>query len=157
MNFYAIMKSRKEKRHMINLNNLKNQILELGKKIALQVQEEDSKSITLHATITAENYFKDSIYLRLVVFNSGTMHMFLTFNEIERTYEKLFAINNYNSESPWFKAYVVNINGKDFFELHYSSVALKGEQEVLDTFSFLLGDLLQENSLKHLRPIVNNE
>lgn len=151
------MKSRKEKQYMINLNSLKNQILELGQKIGLQVQEEDAKSITLHATITAQDYFTDSIYLRLVVFTSGTMHMFLTFNNIEMTYEKLFAINNYNADSPWFKAYIVNINGKNFFELHYSSVALKGEQEVLDTFSFLLGDLLNENSLKHLRPILKDE
>lgn len=157
MHFYAIMKNRKEKQHMINLNSLKNQILKLGEKIALQVQEEDSKSVTLHATITAQDYFEDSIYLRLVVFSSGTMHMFLTFNEIEKTYEKLFAINSYNADSPWFKAYVVNINDKDFFELHYSTVALQGEQEVLDTFSFLLGDLLKENSLKHLRPILKHE
>lgn len=151
------MRNRKEKQYMINLNSLKNQILELGQKIGLQVQEEDAKSITLHATITAPDYFIDSIYLRLVVFTSGTMHMFLTFNNIEMTYEKLFAINNYNADSPWFKAYIVNINGKNFFELHYSSVALKGEQEVLDTFSFLLGDLLNENSLKHLRPILKDE
>ena len=151
------MRNRKEKQYMINLNNLKNQILELGKKIALQVQEENAKSITLHATITAQDYFTDSIYLRLVFFASGTMHMFLTFNEIEKTYEKLFAINGYNADSPWFKAYIVNINNKDFFELHYSSVALKGEQEVLDTFSFLLSDLLSENSLKHLRPILKDE
>ena len=151
------MKNRKEKQHMINLNTLKNQILELGKKIALQVHEEDAKSVTLHATITAQDYFKDSIYLRLVVFASGTMHMFLTFSEIEKTYEKLFAINSYNAESPWFRAYVVNINNKDFFELHYSTVALKGEQEVLDTFSFLLGDLLSDNSLKNLRPILQDE
>ena len=151
------MKNRKEKQYMINLNSLKNQILELGQKIGLQVQEEDAKSVTLHATITAPDYFIDSIYLRLVVFSSGTMHMFLTFNEIEKTYERFFAINNYNADSPWFKAYIVNINGKNFFELHYSSAALKGEQEVLDTFSFLLGDLLSDNSLKHLRPILKDE
>ena len=53
--------------------------------------------------------------------------------------------------------YPININNKDFFELHYSTVALKGEQEVLDTFSFLLGDLLSDNSLKHLRPILKDE
>lgn len=149
------MKNRKEKQHMINLNTLKNQILELGKKIALQVHEEDAKSVTLHATITAQDYFKDSIYLRLVVFASGTMHMFLTFNEIEKTYDNLFLINEFNSENPWFKAYITNINDKDYLELHYSAIGLENDQEVIDSFGFLLNDLLSENTLKYLNPILN--
>ena len=141
----------------MNLTSLKEKLLEMGKKIGLQVFEENAQSITLHSQITAKDYFDNSIYCRIVVFNSGTMHVFLTFDEIERTYDNLYLINNFNAESPWFKAYIANINDKDFLELHYAAVALENENEVIDSFGFLLNDLLNENNLKYLTPIINGE
>ena len=141
----------------MNLSNVKEHLLKMGKSIALQVQEEDAQSLTLHAQITAKDYFDNSIYLRTVVFSSGTFHMFLTFNEIEKTYDNLFLINHFNAENPWFRAYIANINDKDYLELHYASIALENENEVLDTFGFLLNELLNENTLKYLNPILNNE
>ena len=141
----------------MDLIKLKEQLLEMGKKIGLQVQEETAASLTLHSEITAKDYFDNSIYFRLVIFSSGTLHMFLTFNEIERTYDNLYLINHFNAESPWFKAYIANINDKDYLELHYASVALEKEAEVIDSFGFLLNDLLNENTLKYLQPILNSE
>ena len=141
----------------MDLNKLKEKLLKMGQSIDLQVHEETAQSITLHATITAKNYYKNSIYLRVDIFASGTMHMFLTFNEIERTYERLYAINTFNAENAWFKAYIAHINNKDFLELHYSSVALENEQEVLNTFGFLLSELLTDNTLTYLKPILNDE
>ena len=141
----------------MNLTSLKKRLLDLGKKIALQVQEETKESITLHSQITAKDYFDNSIYFRLVVFSSGTLHIFLTFDEIERTYDNLYLINNFNAEHPWFKAYIVNINDKDYFELHYATLSLEKEAQVLDTFGFLLNDLLNENTLKYLNPILHGD
>ena len=141
----------------MNLINLKEQLLEMGKKVGLQVQEEDAQSITLHSQITAKDYFENSIYLRVTIYSSGTLHMFLTFDEIERTYDSLYLINNFNAEHPWFKAYIANINDKDFLELHYSSLALKDEPEVINTFGYLLNNLLSEDTLKILKPILIHE
>lgn len=141
----------------MNLINLKEQLLEMGKKVGLQIQEEDAQSITLHSQITAKDYFENSIYLRVTIYSSGTLHMFLTFDEIERTYDSLYLINNFNAEHPWFKAYIANINDKDFLELHYSSLALKDEPEVINTFGYLLNNLLSEDTLKILKPILIHE
>ena len=140
----------------MNLTKLKEQLLEMGQKIGLQVQE-NAQSITFHSQITAKDYFENSIYFHMVIFSSGTLHMFLTFDEMERTYDKLYLINNFNAESPWFKAYIANINDKDFLELHYASVALENVKAVLDTFGYLLNDLLSENTLKYLKPILESE
>ena len=140
----------------MNLTSLKEQLLKMGQSIGLQVQEETKDYITLHSQITAEEYFKNSIYCRMTIFSSGTFHMFLTFDEIERTYDNLYLINNFNSEHPWFKAYIANINDKDFLELHYSCLALKDEPEVLDTVGYLLNHLLNEESLNLLKPIIAN-
>ena len=142
---------------IMDLIKLKEHLLEMGKRIGLQVQEETAQAITLHSQITAKDYFDNSIYFRLVVYSSGTMHMFLTFDEIERTYDNLYLINNFNSENPWFKAYIVNINDKDFLELHYATLGLEKEAQILDSFGFLLNDLLNENTLKFLNPILHGE
>ena len=141
----------------MNINNVKEQLLKMGQKIGLQVEEESAQSVTLHTELNAKEYFKNSIYFKVVVFSSGTVHMFLTFDEIESTYDKLYLINAFNSENPWFKAYITNINDKDYLELHYSAIALDSDSQVIDTFGYLLNELLNEQTLKYLKPILENE
>ena len=141
----------------MNINNVKEQLLKMGQKIGLQVEEENAQSVTLHTELNAKEYFKNSIYFKVVVFSSGTVHMFLTFDEIESTYDKLYLINAFNSENPWFKAYIANINDKDYLELHYSAIALESDSQVIDTFGYLLNELLNEQTLKYLKPILENE
>ena len=141
----------------MNLISLKERLLEFGKTIGLQVQEETKDSITLHSQIVAKDYFENSIYCRLVVFSSGTFHLFLTFDEIDRTYDKLYLINTFNEDNPWFKAYINNINDKDFLELHYAGISIQEEQQVINIFGFLLTELLSEGTLRYLTPILNNE
>ena len=141
----------------MNLTKLKEQLLQIGEKIGLQVHEENANSLTLHAQIAAKDYFDNTVYLRLVVFNSGTLHMFLTFDEIERTYDNLYLINNFNENNPWFRACITNIKDRDYLELHYTAVAIANEQEAIETFGFLLNELLNEPTIKYLQLIINGE
>ena len=141
----------------MNIQNLKEKLLSVGEKIGLQVHEENANSITLHSQITAKDYFLNSVYCRFVAFSSGTIHLFLTFDVIERKYDNLYLINNFNENNPWFRAYIANINDRDYLELHYTSVGLKDEQEAIETFGFLLNELLNENTLKYLKPILDGE
>ena len=141
----------------MNLMNLKEQLLDIGKSIRLQVEEETADSLSMHSQIVAKDYFKNSIYFKLVVYTSGTLHLFLTFDEIEKTYDNLFLINKLNAETPWFKAYIANINDKDYLELHYALVGLTYEEEVINNFTFILNCLLEEETLKYLQPILNNK
>ena len=140
----------------MNLTAVKEQLLKLGEKVGLKVESETAEKITVHTQMSAKGYFDQSIYLRVVIFSSGTLHMFITFEEMEKTYDNLFLINNFNSENPWFKAYIGNINGKDYLELHYASLALENESQVTTTVGYLLNELLSENSLKYLKPILNS-
>lgn len=141
----------------MNLSNLKEKLLKMGEKIGLQVQEETAKTLTLHSQITAKEYFLNSVYCRFVAFSSGTIHLFLTFDVIERTYDNLYLINAFNENNPWFRAYITNINNRDYLELHYTAVGLNDEMEAIDTFGFLLNDLLSENTMKYLKPILDGE
>ena len=137
--------------------SLKEKLLELGQKVGLQVQEETKDFVSLHSQLTAKDYFDNSIYFKMVVFASGTLHLFFTFDEIERTYDNLYLINAFNESSPWFRAYISNINDKDFLELHYSAVAQENEEQIINSFGFLMNSILDEETLKYLRPLVNND
>ena len=65
-------------------------------------------------------------------------------------------INNFNAENPWFKAYVANLNNKDFLELHFVALSLKEVEDALDTFGFLMNELLSEETTKLLNTILNS-
>ena len=138
----------------MNLNKVKEEMLKDGAKIGLKVEEETAEKLVLHAEITAKAYFKDSIYLRVVVFESGTLHVFLTFEELEKTYENLYLINSFNADNPWFRAYIGNINGKDFLELHYTSFSIESEEQVSDAVGYLLNQLLEQSALQYLKPML---
>lgn len=138
----------------MNLNKVKEEMLKDGAKIGLKVEEESAEKLVLHAEITAKAYFKDSIYLRVVVFESGTLHVFLTFEELEKTYENLYLINSFNADNPWFRAYIGNINGKDFLELHYTSFSIESEEQVSDAVGYLLNQLLEQSALQYLKPML---
>ena len=140
----------------MNLIKVKEQLLSMARQIRLQVEEETKEKLTLHAYLTANNYFKNSIYFRIVVFASGTLHVFFTFDEVERTYDNLYIINTFNAENPWFRAYIGNINGSDFLELHYTSLSMEKENEVTDTVGYLLNEILEEDNVKYINSILNN-
>jgi len=141
----------------MNLEKVREQLLKLGEKVALTVDEETSDKLVLHTELVAKSYFKDTVYFRIVVFKRDTLHVFFTFDEIEKTYDNLFLINKFNSDNPWFRAYIVNLNDKDFLELHYVTFSLETEKQVTDTIGYLLNDLLSETTLKYLNPILNNK
>ena len=141
----------------MNLTNLKEQLLKFGEKIGLQVHEEKADQITFHTQITAKDYFINSVYCRFVAYQSGTIHLFLTFDVIESTYDNLYLINAFNENNPWFRAYITNIKDRDYLELHYAAVGLNHENEAIDTFGFLLNELLNEPVLQYLKPILNGE
>ena len=143
--------------NIMNLQNLKEKLLQYGEKIGLQVAEEKADSLTLHSQITAKDYFLNSVYCRFIAYQSGTIHLFLTFDVIERTYDNLYLINNFNENNPWFRACITNINDRDYLELHYTAVALSDEQQAIETFGFLLNELLNEPTIKYLQLIINGE
>ena len=140
----------------MNLAKLREKLLETGAKIGFQVENETSKELTMHAELVASKYFKKTVYLRMVFFASGTIHVFLTFDKIEKTYDNFFLINKLNEENPWFRAYIVNLNNDDYLELHYVAVDVEKEEQAMDTVAFLLNEVLEESIQQYLRPILKN-
>ena len=140
----------------MDLSKVREQLLIMGEKIGIQVQEEDGQKLVMHSQIQAKDYFDNAIYMRLVVFSTGTMHLFLTFDELEKTYDNLFLINTLNAENPWFRAYITNINDKDYLELHYCGITIEKEESVGTIFGYLLNELLSDSTFKYLNPILKS-
>ena len=140
----------------MNLTRIKEKLLAEGERIGLKVQEETKDRLAVHTTITAKKFFDSSVYMNIVIYEAGTLHAFFTFGEMEKTYDNLFLINKFNAENPWFRAYITNVNGKDYLELHYVAFALDNENRVTDSFTFLLRDLLSEDVLQYLKPILKS-
>ena len=138
----------------MDLSIVREQLLTMGERIGMQVQEEDAQKLVMHCQLQAKEYFDNAIYLRLVVFATGTMHLFLTFDELEKTYDNLFLVNTLNSENPWFRAYITNINDKDYLELHYCGITIEKEDSVANIVGYLLNELLSEATFKYLSPIL---
>ena len=140
----------------MNLLVVKERLLEMGKQISLSVEDENAEQLTVSAHMQAKTYFNDEVYLRYVIFKSGTVHLFLTFDEMEKTYDNLFLINKFNADNPWFRAYIGNINGNDYLELHYTALSMEKENEVTDTVGYLLNEILEEDNVKYINSILNN-
>ena len=140
----------------MNLTKLKEQLLKMGEKINLEVEEETSEQLIVHSYLTAKDYFRNSIYFRLVVFSSGTFHVFFTFDEVERTYDNLYILNTFNANNAWFRAYISNINEKDFLELHYTAFNINQESDVVDTVGYLLTELLEAENGGYINSILNS-
>ncbi len=138
----------------MNLLVVKERLLEMGKQISLSVEDENAEQLTVSAHMQAKTYFNDEVYLRYVIFKSGTVHLFLTFDEMEKTYDNLFLINKFNADNPWFRAYIINLGGKDFLELHYTSFSIESEEQVSDAVGYLLNQLLEQSALQYLKPML---
>ena len=141
----------------MNLISLKEKLLKMGERVGLQVAEEKADSIAFHTQLTAKDFFINTVYCRFIAYQSGTIHLFLTFDVIERTYDNLYLINNFNENNPWFRACITNIKDRDYLELHYTAVGLNDEQQAIETFGFLLNELLNEPTIKYLQLIINGE
>ena len=141
----------------MNLISLKEKLLKMGERVGLQVAEEKADSIAFHTQLTAKDFFINTVYCRFIAYQSGTIHLFLTFDVIERTYDNLYLINNFNENNPWFRACITNIKDRDYLEIHYTAVGLNDEQQAIETFGFLLNELLNEPTIKYLQLIINGE
>lgn len=106
------------------------------------------------ANITCDEY-DDEIYVKVIVYNSGSIHVFFTFDKIEVSLKTLLMINTFNDETSWLKAYITEINNNNYLELHMAFPNSTNDDEASSNISFALENLLNESVINLLRPITN--
>ncbi len=111
------------------------------------------EKLTFTNELVAEDYFDDGIYSEFIVYSSGTAHAMFTFDHLEENEENLKLINDFNSSTPFLKAYISKKGENKYLELHGVNLNSKGERDVVDSLSYFLRELLNDDVLELLQPL----
>ena len=137
----------------MDLKQTYEKIRDMFSQIKFTVKEEKEDSIRFTAEVTLSEYYKDGIFISTVLYTSGVMHMFFTFDHLDESLETLRLLNTFNDHSSWFKAYISDKGEERFLELHYAACGPEDEDACADNFGFVMRQLMSDVTLKYLTPI----
>lgn len=137
----------------MDLNRFYELFTEGWSHIEFEISEQEDEYIAFSCELNAEDYFENSIYVRVRAYDTGSLHVFLTFDEINATERAKNLINDFNENNPWFNAYITS-GENQFLELHFSNICADDEEHCADVLNFALGQLLEENTLQYLKPLL---
>lgn len=125
------------------------------KNLDLEINKLTKEEVKITGSIVAKNYFDDGVFLEIIAYKSGTVHVFLTFDSLEENLESFTLINDFNNNTSWAKCYSTEINDKIYLQLHYSYPTDKNEKEAAACVDFALNDLLSDGVIKYLQPLTD--
>jgi len=96
---------------------------------------------------------EDDIYVNVELFANGNMGTSFIFDKLKKSKENYDLVNKFNCYQPWLKGI---INEEGYFTVLYSSIDLRNEIEALNQFKFLFNELVDEEIMKPLKPILAN-
>ena len=137
----------------MNLNKVFKLVEKEYKQLTFKLKSVDKERLEFTGDIVAAKYFDDSVWLKCVCYASGCIHVFLVFDKLDDNHENHRLINDLNANSSFLRGY---INSNGYYEIHYSAIDLPNEKLLADSFVFALGQLLNDNTLKYLKPITYN-
>lgn len=123
------------------------------KQLGFELKESTREKIEFTAEIVAKDYFDDGVYVDVIVYSSGTVHIFMTFDKIDATLGVYQLINDFNDSVPFLKAYISEKKGGDYLELHATSINNDDHKVAADAVSFFLNNLLSDTTIKYLTPL----
>ena len=112
--------------------------------------EEDG--ITITASVTTKSY-DDGIFIRIVAYESGTLHCFAVFDKIDRSNRVYELLDEFNASNSWFSAYISKIKDKEFLELHYAVIKCENTMNAVYNVERFFDYLVDEDIVKKLKPL----
>ncbi|MCR4562215.1 MAG: hypothetical protein K5694_03325 [Bacilli bacterium] len=113
---------------------------------------ETEGKVRITASVTTNSY-DDGIFLEIIAYASGTVHCFATFDELDPTLESLRLINEFNDNNSWFAGYITTINGKQFFQVHYSVIECADTDNAVYNVERFFDYLVDDDIAEKLSPI----
>lgn len=95
----------------------------------------------------------DDILIDTVVYDSGTIHLFLKFDFLDPTERNLKLVNDFNVNSSWAKAEITPGKNRTYLEIHYAFVSSLDEEDAADNVDFALKDVVSDNTERLLAPL----
>ena len=139
----------------MDLATFYNRFCESWEHVEVDLKEATGNVYRFNMNLTAEKYFDDGIYVSITAYASGTLHVFFTFDKIERNITVYNLINELNDNNSWFKAYITTINNTDYLELKFANICGDDVENMLDCAQHAFDELLSEGTLKLLKPLTN--
>ncbi len=136
----------------MNFNKIYRQLSEEFDSIDFSIESMSEDSIRISANANL-NGIDDDILINVVVFDSGTSHIYFIFDSIARTLKNYELINDFNNVSPFLKAYIARKDGGDFLEIHGCDFNSQQEDDIVNSIMFCLTELASDGILDALAPI----
>ena len=138
----------------MNLRNFYNQISRSLDFVNFEIKEETADKMVLQADLQARDHFDDDVLVKIVSFASGTLHVFFTFDHLDKNLRNYELINDFNTNTSWFSAYIKEgQRGNFFLEIHYATVDNVTEDIMAESVEFAFDQLLNEDSFEYLRQL----
>jgi hypothetical protein len=135
----------------VNLQAFSIGIKEKMSGITFDDKIEDDK-ITVTASVTTKSY-DDGIFIKIVAYESGTLHCFAVFDKIDRSTRVYELLDEFNASNSWFSAYISRINDKEFLELHYAVIKCEDTMNAVYNVQRFFDYLVDEDTVKKLKPL----
>lgn len=124
--------------------------------INFEIEDESDERLVLNAETSAKNLFNDEILIRVVIYSSGTIHVFFVLDQLEPSLKAYQLINDFNENQSWAKAYIMEASsGKHYLKIHYAFLNSSDEQDASDSISYALDDLVSDETLQDLKPLTD--
>ncbi len=135
------------------LERVFSRIQESLKSLQFQIKEEADDHIEIVTTTRFEEY-KDELYIDIGIYEEGTFHIFFVFDQIEESLEVYRLINEFNSKSPWFSAYLSKReNDTCFLQVHGSNVGSESDETFANLIIFYLSQIIDMHTVERLKPL----
>ena len=136
----------------MNLSSIVPILKSKFRSVPFEVKENTGDKLRVMADISI-NDLADNVLLSITCYKGGTLHVFLTFDEISETMEVYRLINDLNENCSFYKAYVSK-GDTNYLEIHATSICAADENEVADTIEFFMTEVLEDRMRKYLLPLV---
>lgn len=117
------------------------------------IKENSEEKLLINASINAKDYLDVPFILNILVYKGGTLHVLITFDEIETNLENLKLMNDLNANNTSFVAY---IRPDNLLELHYSNNCGDSIDMVFYNIQYALDLFLKDNIMQYLKPLTKN-
>ena len=119
--------------------------------------QDEENLLVVDARHVGIKFYDDDITLRFSYFGRGhVVTMDAIFDQLELTEENLLALNRFNEESAWFKAYgSEHAPGKVYLHVQAVAISIEDDDEALHATRFLLNQLADDDLPELLKPLTD--
>ena len=139
----------------MNLQRFYNLVCNEYRGIEFEIDQDSTNEnkIAFSCSVTSEQNFDDGVYVRIIAYQSGTLHVFFTFDKLDKNLNNYELLNEFNCNSSFLKGYIDDINGKNFLKFHFLSTDITSEDTLCEDVVFAFDQLLADKTLQYLKPL----